>query len=224
MRAVLHRAVVRPLSVSVLALALVGGGASLAPTATATVTAPTTATAPTATAPVAASAPASVPAPAQAATPTKAERKAAKRAAKKARKAARKAERKRAARKQARRAVVRGKRIVKVASRYRGTPYVLGGSTPRGFDCSGYTGHVVAKALGVRLPRTAASQAGSGQVDRVARSNRRTGDLVFFPGGGGIYHVGIYAGGGQMWDSPKPGARVTKRAIWTGNVFYGRVA
>ena len=51
-------------------------------------------------------------------------------------------------------------------------------------------------------------------------SNPQPGDLVFF--GSPAYHVGIYAGGGMMWDSPRTGETVQKRAIWSGNVSYGR--
>ena len=81
------------------------------------------------------------------------------------------------------------------ALRFLGTPYVFGGTSGYGFDCSGYTQHVFAM-LGVRIPRTADAQyyAGSYPVGGV-----RTGDLVFFqtyePGPS---HVGIYLGNGHF--------------------------
>ena len=74
-----------------------------------------------------------------------------------------------------------------------GTPYFFTGTTPSGFDCSGFTSYVFRKA-GITLPRSAAAQyAGSKKV-----SNPRPGDLVFFSQGSGVSHVGIYVGGGQF--------------------------
>lgn len=105
--------------------------------------------------------------------------------------------------------------VVSIAKRYIGVPYVWGGSTPRGFDCSGFTSYVYRQA-GHSLPRTAATQARF--VKRI--SNPRPGDLVFngFP----AYHVGIYVGGGKMIDSAHPGTRVSVHSTW-GSVYYGRV-
>ncbi len=105
--------------------------------------------------------------------------------------------------------------IVSIAKRYTGVPYVWGGSTPRGFDCSGFTSYVYRQA-GHSLPRTAASQARF--VKRI--SNPRAGDLVF--NGSPAYHVGIYVGGGKMIDSAHPGTRVSVHSTW-GSVYYGRV-
>lgn len=100
-----------------------------------------------------------------------------------------------------------------------GVPYVRGGTTPRGFDCSGYTQYVYRKA-GVKLPRVASAQRAA--TVRVSRSNARPGDLVFFHRGGSTYHVGIYAGGNKVWHAPYPGKRVQKANIWTRNVSFGR--
>src|SRR4051794_12953441 len=97
---------------------------------------------------------------------------------------------------------VRGSSVLAVAARYVGTPYVYGGTTPRGFDCSGFTGYVY-RQLGMHLPRTANQQMHA--THRVSRSHARPGDLVFFVSGGHAYHVGIYAGGGKMYDSPRTG-------------------
>ncbi len=115
----------------------------------------------------------------------------------------------------------RGSSVLAIASRYLGTRYLYGGTSPRGFDCSGYTGYVY-RQLGVSLPRTANQQMLS--TNRVSRSKARVGDLVFFTSGGRAYHVGIYAGNGKMYDAPRAGKTVQKRAIWDASVVFGRVS
>jgi cell wall-associated NlpC family hydrolase len=111
-----------------------------------------------------------------------------------------------------------GASIIDIADNYGGTPYVRGGTTPKGFDCSGYTSYVFAQ-LGVDLPRTSQSQ--KAWADPVSFEDRQVGDLIFWQGGS-VNHVAIYAGDGMMWDSPRPGRRVGKTSIW-GNPTYGRV-
>lgn len=105
--------------------------------------------------------------------------------------------------------------VLAIAAALSGIPYVYGGSTPAGFDCSGFTSYIFAK-IGISLPRTAAGQQAA--VTRV--SNPAPGDLVFF--GSPAYHVGIYAGGGMMYDSPRTGLSSGLRAIWSSSVTYGR--
>lgn len=109
-------------------------------------------------------------------------------------------------------------KIMRLAASRKGTPYRYGGTTTRGFDCSGYTRWVF-KRLGVNLPRTSAAQ--SGAVTRTG--SPKVGDLVFFRSGGRVHHVGIYAGHHQLWHSPYSGARVRKDRIWSGSVSYGHV-
>lgn len=105
--------------------------------------------------------------------------------------------------------------VLGIAAQYAGIYYVYGGTTPAGFDCSGYTQYVFNK-VGINLPRTAEQQRQS--VTTV--SNPQPGDLVFV--GAPASHVGIYAGNGMMWDSPHTGSAISKRDIWASNPTYGR--
>lgn len=106
-------------------------------------------------------------------------------------------------------------RAVAIGKTQLGTQYVYGGTTPAGFDCSGFTGFAFAKA-GKRLPRTEAQQQRA--VRRV--TSPRTGDLVFF--GARAHHVGIYVGNGKMLHSPRTGKPVQIAKIYA-KPTYGRV-
>lgn len=91
-------------------------------------------------------------------------------------------------------AVVR--RVVQTSMQYIGVPYVFGGTTPGGFDCSGYTRYVFANA-GVYLPRMADEQYWVGSS--VSYGNLQVGDLVFFSTyAPGVSHVGIFMGNGTF--------------------------
>ena len=97
-----------------------------------------------------------------------------------------------------------------------GTPYVYGGTSQSGWDCSGYTSWVYSK-VGVNLPRSSGAQKAAGQV--VSQSEAKPGDLIWHPG-----HIGIYAGDGQMYDAGSPGSGTSKRSYsWMGNVTFIRV-
>ncbi|GAA1149552.1 hypothetical protein GCM10009630_54960 [Kribbella jejuensis] len=112
-------------------------------------------------------------------------------------------------------------KVLREAAKLKGTPYRYGGTTTRGFDCSGYTGYVY-KYAGKKLPRTARQQYAA--TKHISRSAAKPGDLVFFRnGGGGVYHVGIYAGGNMLWHASKPGRPVAKAKIWTSSIAFGRV-
>ena len=88
------------------------------------------------------------------------------------------------------------RRIIQSSLRYQGVPYVFGGTTPNGFDCSGFTRYVFAQA-GVYLPRSADEQYEVGRA--VSYSRLQSGDLVYFTTyAAGASHVGIYLGNGQF--------------------------
>ncbi len=114
----------------------------------------------------------------------------------------------------------RASKVMRTGNSLKGVPYRYGGTTPRGFDCSGFTSYVYRKA-GVSLPHSATGQ--MRKAKRISRSAARPGDLVFFHGGRGAYHVGIYAGGNRTLHSPRPGGRVSTVNIWSRNVSFGRV-
>lgn len=132
----------------------------------------------------------------------------------KLKKAKKKAKKKRQAKK-------RMKRIMRVAARYRGTPYRWGGASPSGFDCSGYVQYVMKKAIDKKLPRIAGDQMNKGK--KVANHKKRKGDLIGFSNGSYVYHIGIYAGGGKIWHSPRPGKKVEKVKIWTSSYSVRRL-
>jgi cell wall-associated NlpC family hydrolase len=97
----------------------------------------------------------------------------------------------------------RGARALAFAKRQIGDRYRYGATGPNAWDCSGLTGGSW-KAAGVRIPRTSQAQFRFGR--KVAKSNLRAGDLVFFYSG--ISHVGIYAGHGNIIHASRPGKPV----------------
>lgn len=98
-------------------------------------------------------------------------------------------------------------RIVATALRYVGVPYVWGGTSPSGFDCSGFVQYVF-RRVGISLPRTTWSQMSVGR--RVSYAGLRAGDAVFTYGG---EHVGIYLGHGSFIDANHTGSAVGIRSL-----------
>jgi len=95
---------------------------------------------------------------------------------------------------------VTGAQIVAIAQRYLGVPYVYGGASPSGFDCSGLVQYVH-NLVGISIPRVAVDQSKGGIA--VSKANLQPGDLVFF--GSPVSHVGIYIGNDQFINAPKTG-------------------
>lgn len=115
-----------------------------------------------------------------------------------------------------------GQNIVETAKRYIGTPYVYGGSSPSGFDCSGFVKYIYS-LHGISLNRTAADQAKNGTW--VARDSMVPGDIICFSssvGGSYIGHVGIYVGDNKFIHSPYTGRSVEIETLegHYGNRFY----
>ena len=105
----------------------------------------------------------------------------------------------------------KGNKVVDYAKKFLGTKYVYGGTTPSGFDCSGFTQYVYKHALGIDISRTTYTQINHGKA--VSRSDLKVGDLVF-PSAG---HVGIYIGNGKIIHAPHTGDVVKISNIWS---FY----
>jgi cell wall-associated NlpC family hydrolase len=103
-----------------------------------------------------------------------------------------------------------GQRVVELAKRHLGTPYVWGGTEPGGFDCSGLVQYAYRQA-GVELPRTSREQARAGQAV-ASLADARPGDLVAF--GSPVDHIGIYAGDNTMVVAPHRGDVVKVQQIY----------
>ncbi len=112
---------------------------------------------------------------------------------------------------------------VTISAAQKGKPYRYGAVGPRAFDCSGLVVYVYNTRLHKKLPRTATAQRTA--TLRIAKNSIRPGDLVFFAPSATsrVTHVGVYAGGGKIWHSPKPGGFVKLSTLWTTRWTAGRV-
>lgn len=111
-----------------------------------------------------------------------------------------------------------GATVLQVAAKYVGTPYVFGGATPGGFDCSGYVAFVFSQ-FGVALPHSVHGQARIGIPVRA--EDAVPGDLVIM---NDMTHDGIYAGNGNFYHAPRRGDTVKLAPIYTSNVHFVRLA
>lgn len=114
----------------------------------------------------------------------------------------------------------RASEMVIGAMHFLGVPYLRGGNTEEGLDCSGFTRLMFEKSLGLVLPRRADEQARSRLLDQVRREELKPGDLVFFNTMRRAFsHVGIYIGDGKFIHAPRTGAQVRiedmRTAYWS---------
>lgn len=109
-------------------------------------------------------------------------------------------------------AVSKQTKIVQEAKKTIGVNYKRGGTTTKGFDCSGLTQYVYKKAVNNKLPRTSQQQAKI-KAKKIAVSKVKAGDLLFYGSEKSAYHVAVCIGNGKMIHAPKPGDKVKVTAI-----------
>jgi cell wall-associated NlpC family hydrolase len=111
-----------------------------------------------------------------------------------------------------------GDQVASLAQRYVGTPYVVGGASPSGFDCSGLITYVYGQ-FGVSLPRTSSGMRYASNVTVVSASQAQPGDLIWSPG-----HISIYIGGGQQVEATRPGGWIVRQSsLWQSDPVFLRV-
>lgn len=112
-----------------------------------------------------------------------------------------------------------GQLILNAANQHYGAPYSYGATGPNTFDCSGFTGYIY-RQFGVNLPRTSSQQYDA--VQHLPQDQKQLGDLIFMYDGGGIYHVGLYAGNNQIFAATHTGDVVRPGPIYTSSYLVGR--
>ncbi|QTX06304.1 C40 family peptidase [Agromyces archimandritae] len=105
--------------------------------------------------------------------------------------------------------------VYDVAAQYQGVPYVYGGATPAGFDCSGFVMYVFSQ-FGISMPHSVTGQAAMGSV--ISEADAVPGDLVIMDG-----HDGFYAGNGMILHAPYEGASVRVQPLWTSDYQIVRI-
>ena len=112
-----------------------------------------------------------------------------------------------------------------IARNQKGDPYRYGAAGPGAFDCSGLTYYSFRRAGFGNIPRTSSAQARF--ADRISRAKMKRGDLMFFYDGGGVYHVGVFAGAAKgkryVLHAPYSGTRVRTDRVWTDRWFPGKL-
>jgi cell wall-associated NlpC family hydrolase len=112
-------------------------------------------------------------------------------------------------------------KIVRLAQSFVGTPYKWGGTSPSGFDCSGFVQYVFRK-VGINLPRVSYQQANAGT--RIGLGKLQAGDLVAWDNStrnNGADHIAIYIGGGMIAEAPRPGVPLRVRKLGTNEGAWG---
>ncbi|CAH0347461.1 C40 family peptidase [Bacillus sp. CECT 9360] len=105
-----------------------------------------------------------------------------------------------------------GQKVVTYANSLKGKPYKWGGTTPKGFDASGFTQYVFKNSAKVTLPRTSKDQFKKGVA--VSQKSLQQGDLVFYKTGGNqVSFVGIYVGNGQFIGATSTGVKVNSMSL-----------
>lgn len=112
-----------------------------------------------------------------------------------------------------------GDAVASTAASLAGSPYRYGGTTPAGFDCSGYVGYVY-KQHGKALPRTAGQMRAA--LPGVDPGQVQAGDVVFVQRGGRVTHVAIVGVDGRWWEATRPGKPVGAHNPWSSSVSFGR--
>jgi cell wall-associated NlpC family hydrolase len=108
-----------------------------------------------------------------------------------------------------------GQKLVDDARDYLGTPYVLGGRSKNGIDCSGLVKNVL-ETYGIDAQHDSGKQGQMG-TEIASLAEAEPGDLITFPNGQGGTHIGIYAGDNKIIHAPKPGRNVVEQELWTGD-------